>query len=157
MNRFIACVASRNLRSICAFLVAAALAASAVAAQHSDFEEKMVGTWYGEFAPEANAPLQRFLTTRKDDGTFTLQARVYQGNKLVAEARNAGLWGVSNGMYFTVTTEVNGTRSDPKVPEAINAYLVQSMQADRFEYVHFATGRRFVVTRVDGATARLPD
>jgi hypothetical protein len=155
-------LARRVLRAVIAMglfsfvFTAPALAQSAQAA-HSPDEQAMVGTWYGEFLPEVNAPLQRFITVRKADGTFTLHARMYQNDKLIGEARNSGLWGISNGIYFTVTTEVNGVRSDPKLPQAINAYLVKSVKADRFEYVHFATGRDFVVTRVDPAKAHLPD
>ena len=152
---------SPALRAILALVVLALLlaAASVHAAepQHSVDEQRMVGTWYGEFAPQPNAPVQRFITIRKADGTFTLQARIYEGGKMAAEARNAGLWGISNGMYFTVTTQVNGKRSDPKLPEAINAYLVQSIDANRFEYVHFASGRKFVVTRIEDGKATLAD
>lgn len=139
------------------FACAAPAPAQPVQTAHSPEEDAMVGTWYGEFLPEVAAPLQRFITVRKADGTFTLHARMYQNDKLIGEARNTGLWGISNGIYFTVTTEVNGVRSDPKLPQAINAYLVKSLKTDRFEYVHFATGRDFVVTRVDPAKAHLPD
>lgn len=145
------------LRTLCALAFAASMGAQAAEPAHSAQEQSLVGTWYGEFLPEVGAPFQRFITTRNVDGSFAVQARVYQNNKLVAQTRNAGLWGVSNGMYFTVTTEVNGVRSDPKLPEAINAYLVKSIDASRFEYVHFATGRNFVVTRIDPAKAQLPD
>ncbi|HTH77777.1 MAG TPA: hypothetical protein VL593_02280 [Ramlibacter sp.] len=149
----------RVLRAVFAIaLFSLAFAAPTFAqAAHSPEEQAMVGTWYGEFLPEVNAPLQRFITVRKADGTFTLHARMYQNDKLIGEARNSGLWGISNGIYFTVTTEVNGVRSDPKLPQAINAYLVKSLKPDRFEYVHFATGRDFVVTRVDPEKAQLPD
>ena len=148
---------SRILRVCCALAMFAACM-NANAQEHSPAEQRMVGTWLGEFANTGTAfPLQRFLTTRKDDGTFLIVARLYENGKMIAETHNAGLWGISNGIYFTVTTDVNGKRSDPKLPEAINAYLVQSLTADRFEYVHVATGRHFIVTRADAATARLPD
>jgi hypothetical protein len=147
----------RALRAAFALMLVASFGADADEVAHSPDEQALVGTWYGEFLPELNAPLQRFITVRKADGTFTLHARMYQNDKLIGEAKNNGLWGISNGIYFTVTTEVNGVRSDPKLPQAINAYLVKSVKPDRFEYVHFATGRDFVVTRVDPAKARLPD
>jgi hypothetical protein len=148
----------RNFTRLLCACVALLIFAPHVAAQdRSVAEERMAGTWYGEFSAGGPAPSQRFLTTRRADGTFTLQARMYEGGKVVAEARNGGMWGISNGMYFTVTTEINGAPSDAKRPDAINAYLVKSVDADRFEYVHVATGNRFVVTRVDPARARLPD
>jgi hypothetical protein len=76
---------------------------------------------------------------------------------MVAELLNKGLWGISNGLYFTVTTEVNGNKTDAKSPEVINAYLVQAINGNQFEYLHVASGNRFRVAKVDPATARLPD
>lgn len=144
-------------RACCALLLLALANTNAQAQQHSTAEKVVLGTWYGEFSPGPNLPLQRFINVRNADGTFAVRARMYEGGKVVAEVRNSGLWGVSNGMYFTIVTEVNGTPSDPKRPEAVNAYLVKSLGADRFEYVHVASGGQFVVTRVDPMNARLPD
>ena len=151
------------LRAWCAIALLALAATNALAQEQSIAEQRMVGTWYGEFAPSASSPMkrsitaQRFITVRRADGTFTLQARMYQDGKKVAEARNSGMWGISNGMYFTVTTEVNGKPSDAKRPEAINAYLVKALDANRFEYMHVASGSQFTVTRADPANVRLPD
>lgn len=145
-----------RMAAVLALALAAAFPATALAQERSAAEQKLVGRWMGEFSPGPDAPVQRFITTRAADGTFTILARMYQGGKLTAEVRNAGLWGVSNGLYFTVTTEVNGNRSDVKLPEAVSAYLVQKVEANRFEYVHVASGSRFVVNRTD-AQARLPD
>jgi len=153
MNHFL----SSWLRAFCVSALALTVMTNAAGQDHSTGETRLVGTWYGEFSPNASSPVQRFITTRRVDGTFDLQARMYQDNKMVGEARNNGMWGLSNGMYFTVTTEVNGKPSDPKRPEAVNAYLVKSLEADRFSYVHVASGGQFTVTRVDPASARLPD
>lgn len=136
---------------------AAAFTLAAWAGGLSETEQLMVGTWYGEFAPAPSRPVQRFVTTRNPDGSFTIHARLYDGGKQVGELRNQGIWGVSNGMYFTVTTEVNGGKTDPRVPEVINAYLVQSLAGNEFEYVHVASGNRFKVVRVEADKARLPD
>ena len=148
---------SHALRAFCALALLALAVTNAAAQQHSTAEKVMLGTWYGEFAPGPKLPLQRFINVRNADGTFVVRARMYEGGKVVAEVRNAGLWGISNGMYFTVITEVDGRPSDPKRPEAVNAYLVKSLDADRFAYVHVASGGQFVVTRIDPANARLPD
>ena len=148
---------SSLLRAICVVALAFAAMTNAAGQDHSAGETRLVGTWMGEFSPNASSPVQRFITTRRADGTFDLQARMYQDGKMIGEARNNGMWGVSNGMYFTVTTQVNGKPSDPKRPEAVNAYLVKSLEADRFSYVHVASGGEFTVTRVDPASARLPD
>jgi hypothetical protein len=136
---------------------ALALAAPAAAQKHSDAESRAVGTWYGEYQPAPRQALQRFITTRSADGTFVLHARMYDNGRLVADLRNSGLWGVSNGMYFTVTTEVNDRRTEARTPEVINAYLVQKLDGDDFEYVHVASGNRFRVKRVEAGSVRLPD
>jgi len=134
-----------------------ALVPAAAAAGPSDQERMAVGTWYGEFSPGAGQPLQRFINTRRDDGTFTVVARLYQQGKPPQELRNSGLWGVSNGLYFTVTTEVGGQRTDTKKPDVNHVYLVRALTADSFEYQHVQSGNVFRVTRADPATARLPD
>jgi hypothetical protein len=108
----------------------------------------MVGTWYGEFAPRPGMPVQRFLYNRKADGSFTLVARLYAPGKPPTELRNSGLWGISNGLYFTVTTEVDGVRTDTRSPDTINPYLVQDLQQDAFSYRHVLSGNVFRVVRV---------
>lgn len=139
-----------------AALALACFAAAAPAAP-SEQEAMAAGTWYGEFSGGAGQPLQRFLTTRAADGTFTLHARLYDKGRTTSELRNSGLWGVSNGMYFTVTTEINGKRTDFRSADVTNPYLVRNLTAISFEYQHIPSGHMFRVTRVDPATARLPD
>lgn len=120
-------------------------------------EQLAVGTWYGEFSAGAGQPVQRFINTRLADGTYALVARMYDKGKPTAELRNRGLWGISNGLYFTITTEINGQRVDPAKADVAQPYLVQSLNGTSFEYAHIGSGNRFRVTRVDPATARLPD
>jgi len=100
-------------------------------------------------------PLQRFLTTRRSDGSFTLVARLYEPGKPPSELVNSGLWGVSNGLYFTVTTEVNGARTNTRSAETVNPYLVRELQGDSFVYQHVLSGNVFRVNRVSPDT-RLP-
>lgn len=136
-------------------LVLAATAATAAVAAPSDAESQAVGTWYGEFA-ETGAPAQRFLTTRLPDGTYILRARLYDKSP-PTELVNRGLWGISNGLYFTITTEINGQAVDARNAQAANHYLVQSQSATELVYRHLPSNRSFRVVRVDPATARLPD
>ncbi len=135
----------------------ALVACGAAAAAPSEQEALATGTWYGEFSAGPDQPLQRFLTTRSADGTFILVARMYGAGRATSELRNKGLWGLSNGMYFTVTTEVDGKRTDPRNAELVNPYLVRSLAGGTFEYQHIPSGRVFSVKRVDPAITRLPD
>lgn len=146
--------ATRWLKALSALVLAAALAPAALAAP-SEAETLAIGTWYGEYT-EAGAPTQRFLTTRFPDGTFVLRARMYDKGS-TTELVNRGLWGVSNGLYFTITTEINGQRTDPRNPQTTNNYIVQKQSPTEFEYKHLASDRSFRVVRVDPVNARLPD
>lgn len=134
-----------------------ALVPAAWAAGLSDQERMAAGTWYGEFSSGAGQPLQRFINTRHEDGTFSVVARLYEKGKPATELRNSGLWGVSNGLYFTITTEIGGQRTDTKRADINHAYLIRALTADAFEYQHVQSGNMFRVTRANPATVRLPD
>ncbi|MGE0329417.1 MAG: hypothetical protein AB7P37_01840 [Ramlibacter sp.] len=143
-----------RLAAACAIGLMAHLPGAWAASEH---ETLAAGSWYGEVPATADQPLQRFMTQRQPDGTFTLLTRLYQNGRAVSELRNAGLWGVSNGLYFTITTEINGKRTETRTTELSNAYLIRSLTAEAFEYQHIASGRMFRVKRVDPAITRLPD
>jgi hypothetical protein len=147
----------RRFRAAGLLVAGLSLAACAHAQPHSDAEKKAVGTWYGEYSAAPRPGVQRFVTTRSADGTFTVHARMYENGRMIADLTNRGLWGVSNGMYFTVTTEVNDRKTEARTPEVINAYLVQKLEGDEFEYMHVASGNRFRVRRVEPGSVRLPD
>lgn len=127
----------------------------ALAGPPSADETTLVGTWLGEYSPAPGAPVQRFLTKRAADGTFTLVARMYEAGKAPTELVNTGIWGISNGMYFTVTSSVNGTPTNTRNPETISPYLVRDLQNDTFTFQHVLTGVLLKVSRVAPDT-RLP-
>ena len=136
------------LNAICAMVMLTAhTAALAASAQ----EAAATGRWFAEYAPNPQAPVQRFIMQRNPDGTFTLQSRMYAQGKMVGELRNAGLWGISNGLFFTVTTEVNGQKTDTKNPETVNPYLVRTLDKQRFVYQHIPTGTVLSARPVDAA------
>ncbi len=122
--------------------------AQAVAGPPSVDELNLTGTWVGEYSPMPGAPVQRFLTTRNPDGTFTLIAKMYETGKTPTELVNTGIWGVSNGMYFTVTATVNGTPTNTRNPETISPYLVRELQKDSFTFQHVLTGVLLKAKRV---------
>lgn len=154
MGRFFSM--SGRAGALCASVCLLAGAATAVHAQSRE-EQLAAGAWYGEFSAGADKPVQKFITVRNADGSFSLQARMYEKGKAVSEVRNQGLWGVSNGMYFTVTTTVNGQGTNKRSSDVVNAYLLQRLSADEFEYQHVASGNSFRVTRIDSSKVRLPD
>lgn len=134
--------------------------ASAVA-QVSLAERTLVGTWYGESGftgatGASGAQLQRFLTTRRADGTYSLEVRTYENGKPTVRLTNTGLWGISNGLFFTVTTEVDGRQTAIREPTYTAAYLVRSIGGNEFAYQHIGSGRELQVVRT-GPDTRLPD
>jgi hypothetical protein len=152
----------RTLATVAVVLAAIACTAQTARAQPTmqpmgEREQLAVGAWYGEYSQPPHRVVQKFITTRGADGTFAIHARLYEAGRRIGELHNSGLWGLSNGMYFTVTTEIDGRRTDARGTDVINAYLVQRLEGDEFEYVHVASGNRFKVRRVQPGSARLPD
>ncbi|HVR54885.1 MAG TPA: hypothetical protein VMS38_34510 [Pseudorhodoferax sp.] len=125
------------------------------AAGASPAERALQGVWTWEYQPEGGA-LQRFLLERRADGTFTLLSRSYAAGRASTELLNAGLWGVSNGLYFTVTTEVNGQRVNVRDSALYNPYVIVGLQGDVLRYRHLPTGIELRTRKVP-ATTRLPD
>lgn len=143
----------KSVRVLCMGLLLWCGLAAAQTGGPSASEALLIGTWYGEYAPGPGAPVQRHVTTRRADGTFSLQARLYEPGKPPSDVLvNNGLWGVSNGLYFTVTTEVNGGRTDSRNPEIVNSYLVRDLQRNAFTYQHVLSGTELKVTRVPPET-----
>lgn len=136
----------------------AAIAPAPAANQASYAERALTGAWYGESAASGAtaAQLQRFLTTRRPDGTYSLEVRTYENGKPTVKLTNNGLWGISNGLFFTVITEVNGQRTVIREPSYSAAYLVRGITGNEFVYQHIGTGRELRVVRVAPDT-RLPD
>ncbi|RZJ15260.1 MAG: hypothetical protein EOO54_18720 [Haliea sp.] len=137
---------------------AASAATSSGAARASFPEQALTGSWYGESGAStvAGAQTQRFLTTRRADGTYSLEVRTYEMGKPTVKLTNTGLWGISNSLFFTLTTEVNGQRTAIREPAYTSAYLVRSITANEFVYQHIASGKELRVVRTS-PDARLPD
>lgn len=131
----------------------APMAAPAGAA--SPAELALQGLWTWEYQPEGGA-LQRFLLERRADGTFTLVSRSYTAGRATTELVNTGLWGVSNGLYFTVTTQVNGQRVNVRDSALYNPYVIVGLQGEELRYLHLPTGIELRTRKVP-ATTRLPD
>jgi hypothetical protein len=154
MNRFNFSTGRRWLAAAAVGLLALCCAAPGFAQDHNAKAQDAVGTWVGE-VKEGNK-VERFITVREADGTYSVHARIYENGKGTSDIRNSGLWGISNGLYFTVITEVNGTKADMRNPQLSNSYIIQLLDANTFEYTHLASGYRFRVVRAQPGT-KLPD
>lgn len=118
-------------------------------------EAALQGVWAWELTAPGGA-LSRFLIQRRPDGNFTLISRTYAAGRATAELVNGGLWGVSNGLYFTVTTEVNGQRVDTRDSALYNPYVILALEGDVLRYRHLPTGLELRTLKVRPDT-RLPD
>lgn len=118
-------------------------------------EKAVTGSWYGETGP-ASAPTQRFITTRRADGSFTLELRTYTPGKPTLTISNSGVWSISNGLFLTVVTRVNGRPVNAREAIFTSAYAVRSISGNEFQYQHVLTGTELKVVRVF-PDFRLPD
>jgi hypothetical protein len=123
--------------------------------QLSPAEAALQGVWTWELSAGDGA-VSRFLIQRRADGQFTLIARTYQPGRPTTELANGGLWGVSNGLYFTVTTQINGQRIGTRDSALYNPYVIVALEGDVLRYLHLPTGME-IRTRKVPADFRLPD
>ena len=123
----------------------------------SHAEQLMVGTWFGDAVlPGKPETLQQFLATRRADGTYTLEVRNYQEGRMRQRIVNSGVWGISNGIYVTLTTDVEGQKTVLSDPSYTQVYVLRGLSANEFRYTHVGSGREFRVVR-STADFRLPD
>lgn len=119
-------------------------------------ELALQGVWIWDYQPTEGGPLQRFLLERRADGSFTMVSRSYTAGRATSQLVNAGLWGVSNGLYFTVTVQVDGQRVNMRDSALYNPYVIVGLQGEELRYVHLPTGIELRTRKVP-ATTRLPD
>lgn len=118
-------------------------------------EVALRGVWAWEYTAPGGE-LSRFLMQRRPDGTFTLLSRTYRTGRPSTELVNGGLWGVSNGLYFTVTTEVNGQRVSTRDSALYHPYIILALEGDVLRYLHLPSGTEFRTRKVAPET-RLPE
>jgi hypothetical protein len=109
----------------------------------------VAGRWYGvESQPrESDSPVH-WILERHGDGTFDLTTFEERNCKVVAFTRESGRWSLSNGLYSTVTTEVNGKKVDSSKRYYQDIYALEEVTSDRIAYTSIAESIRFVGRRV---------
>jgi hypothetical protein len=112
---------------------------------------QLIGRWVGESKVKNGGPTVKTLSERRADGTFVVQFRMEGGGK-VREQVEAGLWGFSGGIYFTLTRAIkHGARFDPvDATDAsfYDAYKALVISPSEFSYRSLSTGAEFKVKKV---------
>lgn len=112
----------------------------------------LIGRWYGDELL-VDGSRQRWVTTRKVDGTYHVQFRVVDEDGGVDEWSETGVWGVRLPIYFTIAQEM--LRGDERrVSDGTNsamydAYEINTLTDESFSYTSFASGNVFTMTKVD--------
>lgn len=123
----------------------------------STAEQILVGTWFGEAVlPGTPETLQQFLATRRADGSYTLEVRNYQEGRMRQRLVNSGVWSISNGIFVTLTTDIEGKKTTLSDPSFTQVFAVRGLTANEFRYQHLASGREIRVVR-STPDFRLPD
>lgn len=133
----------------CFLLLFLAALISGCATTSSIYLNTVAGRWYGvERQPrESDAPVH-WILERHANGTFDLTTFEERGCKVIAFTRESGRWALSNGLYSTVTTEVNGRKVNSSERYYQDIYALEEVSSDRITYTSIAVGIRFVGRRV---------
>jgi hypothetical protein len=110
----------------------------------------MIGRWYGEAKLEGGGD-RMWLAERFPDGSFQIDFvfRTPHGDENQTEV---GLWGISAGVYFTITKGwIEQGVLQPASPEDASfydAYEILELTERTFRYRHFGTGRSYHLRKV---------
>lgn len=118
----------------------------------------MMGRWLGE-ADTKDGKHSKWLMERRLDGSYTVKFQLFQASKKVLEQIEVGVWGISAGIYFTMTREmIEGMESRPvdtTLATYYDAYDVLSLDDSTFRYRSRESGDVFTVKKV-ADSFRLP-
>jgi hypothetical protein len=112
---------------------------------------QLIGTWLGE-SPVKDGSSVKFITQRGDDGSMKIHFRISSPKEQTRDQVEVGFWGISGGVYFTLT---RGMLQDGHV-FAVNtkdstyydAYRAVSISPSEFKYKSLSTQEEFIVKRV---------
>ena len=114
---------------------------------------QVIGTWYGE-APTTEGGVIEWISTRDADSSFEIRFRIKKPDGTIERSTEVGFWGVAERIYFTMTRGWMTDRgsflpADPEDETLYDAYEIQSVSEQSFEYRNFSTGNQYKTRRVD--------
>jgi len=111
----------------------------------------LTGKWYGS-QPTKDGGQKQEIMERSPQGTYKITFRVYDKDGNLKEQSEAGHWGVSGPVYFTIFRGwVEGDRlspSNPADPYNYDAYRIIKLDNEVFEYENYSSGNKYVIKRV---------
>jgi hypothetical protein len=117
----------------------------------------MVGNWLCESEVNSGG-VKKWLARRHADGTYELTF-LSRANGMDEVTKEAGLWGISGPIYFTITMGLaEGGEIQPITVASSyfnDAYQIIRLDQEYFEYESFSPKDRFVVRRVSDYVNRL--
>lgn len=120
-----------------------------LAAQRSN----LIGKWYGRTSVKEGG-VREWLRELRVDGTFTIKFKVTDGKKKVTEQVEAGYWGISPGIYFSLTREIllraGFSALDVTNPTFYDAYTILELKPESFKYQSTETGEIYETFKVGG-------
>lgn len=111
----------------------------------------LIGKWYGS-QPTKDGGEKKEIVERSPQGTYQITFRIYGKDGQYKEQTEAGQWGVSGPVYFTIFRGwVKGNRfspSNPADPYNYDAYRIIKLNNEEFGYENYSSGNRYIVKRV---------
>lgn len=111
----------------------------------------LVGKWFGDAeTKEGGRRLQ--ITYRAPDGTYKVTFRFFEPSGQMWEQSEVGFWGVSGGVYFTITKGwLDGeqfSEADPTDASLNDAYQILELTQEQFRYRALQSGNEYSLSRV---------
>lgn len=111
----------------------------------------LVGTWFGD-AKTKDGGRRLQITQRAPSGTYKVTFRVFEPSGQTWEQSEVGFWGVSGGVYFTITKGwVDGesfSEANPTDASLNDAYQIVELTEERFIYRALQSGNEYSLSRV---------
>ena len=110
----------------------------------------VIGTWHGSSMQPHNSDFPiHWVVDRSAGGTFSVTLYEEKPCGLSVLSREAGRWGLSNGFYTAVTTQVDGEAVDASNPFYQDVYEVLGSSRRQFRYRSITHDITFESTRVN--------
>lgn len=111
----------------------------------------MIGKWYGSQPTKDGGKVQEIME-RSPQGTYKITFRVYEKDGKYKEQSEAGHWGVSGPIYFTIfrgwVKNNQLSPSNPADPYNYDAYKIINLNNEVFEYESYSSGNKYTNKKV---------
>lgn len=112
----------------------------------------MVGKWFGS-QPTKEGGVKKQIMERLPQGEYRVTFRIYDKEGKYEEQTEAGYWGISDQIYFTIFRGwINAGQfvpSNPSDPYNYDAYKIISLSNKIFEYKSLSSGNSYSLKKVD--------